>query len=217
MNLKKLLASIGLIAIALGFSAGTWASGFANPTQSFVGEYGGTYYDFSIVYGDANHAHLDATYMPWYGSGQVLADAYLSAALASATTYAGNLNNANWLAGNSGNSIYAFNYRNDAHTLAEAFYKSGGSYTSNAALPAGTGYYYLTATVVTGGATPSNLPSLNGYVLPVANYFYDHAPGVGGVAPEMNASFIPQVGLLLGCLFFLFGRKKEVVEPMLAA
>jgi len=37
----------------------------------------------------------------------------------------------------------------------------------------------------------------------------------GGVAPEMNASLIPQVGLLLGCLFFLFGRKREVVEPML--
>jgi len=39
----------------------------------------------------------------------------------------------------------------------------------------------------------------------------------GGIAPEMNASLIPQVGLLLGCLFFLFGRKKEVVEPMLTA
>ena len=39
----------------------------------------------------------------------------------------------------------------------------------------------------------------------------------GGVAPEMNASLIPQVGLLLGCLFFLFGRKREVVEPLLTA
>jgi len=38
-----------------------------------------------------------------------------------------------------------------------------------------------------------------------------------GIAPEMNASLIPQVGLLLGCLFFLFGRKKEVVEPLLPA
>ena len=38
-----------------------------------------------------------------------------------------------------------------------------------------------------------------------------------GIAPEMNASFIPQVALMLACLFFLLGRKKEVVEPMLAA
>jgi len=38
-----------------------------------------------------------------------------------------------------------------------------------------------------------------------------------GSAPEMNASFLPQVGLLLGCLFFLFGRKKENREPILAA
>ena len=35
-------------------------------------------------------------------------------------------------------------------------------------------------------------------------------------APEMNASLIPQVGLLLGCLFFLFGRKKENTGAMLA-
>ena len=217
MNLKKLLVSISLIATALGFSAGTYAAGFTNPTQSFIGEYGGTYYDFSIVYGDPNHAPLNTIYMPWFGSGQVLADEYLSAALASATTYSGNLNNAHWLAGNEGDSVYAFNYRNGGHTLAEAFYKSGGSYTSNAAIPAGSAVYYLAATAVTGGATPSNLPSLNGYVLPVANYFYDHAPGVGGVAPEMNASFIPQVALMLGCLFFLLGRKKENTESMMTA
>ena len=42
-------------------------------------------------------------------------------------------------------------------------------------------------------------------------------PISGGGAPEMNASFIPQVALMLACLFFLFGRKNEVVEPMLAA
>lgn len=41
--------------------------------------------------------------------------------------------------------------------------------------------------------------------------------GGGGIAPEMNPSFIPQVGLLLGCLFFLFGRKKESAEVGLAA
>ena len=40
---------------------------------------------------------------------------------------------------------------------------------------------------------------------------------ISGGAPEMNASLIPQVGLLLGCLFFLFGRKREVVEPLLPA
>ena len=43
------------------------------------------------------------------------------------------------------------------------------------------------------------------------------ATPTGGIAPEMNASLIPQVGLLLGCLFFLMGRKREVVEPLLAA
>ena len=37
------------------------------------------------------------------------------------------------------------------------------------------------------------------------------------VVPEMDASLIPQVGLLLACLFFLFGHKKEVLEPMMTA
>ena len=37
------------------------------------------------------------------------------------------------------------------------------------------------------------------------------------VAPEMNASFIPQVALMLACLFFLLGRKMENTESMLSA
>ena len=38
-----------------------------------------------------------------------------------------------------------------------------------------------------------------------------------GGAPEIDGSLIPQVGLLLACLFILFGRKKENTEVMLAA
>ncbi len=32
----------------------------------------------------------------------------------------------------------------------------------------------------------------------------------GSVAPEMNPSLIPQVGLLLGCLFFMYGTRKKI-------
>ena len=38
-----------------------------------------------------------------------------------------------------------------------------------------------------------------------------------GVAPEMNPSHIPQVALMLACLFFLLGRKKENTGPKLTA
>ncbi len=38
-----------------------------------------------------------------------------------------------------------------------------------------------------------------------------------GVAPEMNPSHIPQVALMLACLFFLLGRKKENAGPKLTA
>ena len=42
-------------------------------------------------------------------------------------------------------------------------------------------------------------------------------PFISPAAPEMNASFIPQVALMLACLFFLLGRKKENTESMLTA
>ena len=36
-----------------------------------------------------------------------------------------------------------------------------------------------------------------------------------GGAPEIDGSLAPKVGFLLGCLFFMFGRKKCATEPML--
>ena len=39
---------------------------------------------------------------------------------------------------------------------------------------------------------------------------------VGG-APEIDGSLAPKVGFLLGCLFLMFGRKKQNSEPMLTA
>ena len=39
---------------------------------------------------------------------------------------------------------------------------------------------------------------------------------VGG-APEIDGSLAPKVGFLLGCLFLMFGRKKQNVEPILVS
>jgi len=36
-------------------------------------------------------------------------------------------------------------------------------------------------------------------------------------APEIDGSLAPKVGFLLGCLFLMFGRKKQNTEPMLTA
>ena len=36
-------------------------------------------------------------------------------------------------------------------------------------------------------------------------------------APEIDGSLAPKVGFLLGCLFLMFGRKKQKSEPMLTA
>ena len=36
-------------------------------------------------------------------------------------------------------------------------------------------------------------------------------------APEIDGSLAPKVGFLLGCLFLMFGRKKQDSEPMMTA
>ena len=38
-----------------------------------------------------------------------------------------------------------------------------------------------------------------------------------GGAPEIDGSLAPKVGFLLGCLFLMFGRKKQNSEPMMTA
>ena len=38
-----------------------------------------------------------------------------------------------------------------------------------------------------------------------------------GAAPEIDGALIPQVGLLLACLYLIFGRKKQDTEIILAA
>jgi len=38
-----------------------------------------------------------------------------------------------------------------------------------------------------------------------------------GAAPEIDGSLAPKVGFLLGCLFLMFGRKKQDSEPMMTA
>ena len=72
---------------------------------------------------------------------------------------------------------------------------------------AGTAHVYLN----TLGSTHVNQPSF---------------PGGGGVssssvvsagAPEIDGSLAPKVGFLLGCLFLMFGRKKQNAELMLTA
>ena len=43
------------------------------------------------------------------------------------------------------------------------------------------------------------------------------SPITSAAAPEIDGSLAPKVGFLLGCLFLMFGRKKQNTEPMLTA
>ena len=46
--------------------------------------------------------------------------------------------------------------------------------------------------------------------------YYAQATQVGG-APEIDGSLAPKIGLLLGCSYLMFGRKKQNSEPMMTA
>lgn len=65
--------------------------------------------------------------------------------------------------------------------------------------------------------TPSPFTSASDHqntYLSVSNLAFSYIPN--NSAPEMNPSLIPQVGFLLGCLFLMFGRKKENSDSQLS-
>ena len=184
------------------------------PTQSFVGNHGGTYYDFSLWHTSATGMNsagvVNTTDMPWLGQGAVagswsdLARSYYSAS---------NGMNAGWATGNGSLPVYAINRFNSPLAFSTVYYGINGSYSSSL-LASGATNWYMTATVVTGGATPLNNPGLNGFILDSPSLTYSAG---AGAAPEIDGSLAPKVGLLLCCLYFLFGRKKQNAEPQMIA
>jgi len=52
---------------------------------------------------------------------------------------------------------------------------------------------------------------------PVLTKTYAVATVHSGGAPEIDGSLAPKVGFLLGCLFLMFGRKKQNTESMMTA
>ena len=88
-----------------------------------------------------------------------------------------------------------------------SFYQNGNSYSDQATIHA---------------ITPNSGDSVNlgGITTPYtvlnsSTTFYT-LTGVPG-APEIDGSLAPKVGFLLGCLFLMFGRKKQSSEPMMTA
>ena len=88
-----------------------------------------------------------------------------------------------------------------------SFYQNGNSYSDQATIHA---------------ITPNSGDSVNlgGITTPYtvlnsSTTFYT-LTGVPG-APEIDGSLATKVGFLLGCLFLMFGRKKQSSEPMMTA
>jgi len=110
-----------------------------------------------------------------------------------------NLSNISSNIGDTGGGQYLY--------LMLSFYQNGHSYSDQATIHA---------------ITPNSGDSVNlgGITTPYtvlnsSTTFYT-LTGVPG-APEIDGSLAPKVGFLLGCLFLMFGRKKQNAEPMLTA
>ena len=79
------------------------------------------------------------------------------------------------------------------------------------------GNVILTTTFLTYFPDATNLlvktinPTLGGGTDTAASF------SVSGGAPEIDGSLAPKVGFLLGCLFLMFGRKKQNTEPFMTA
>ena len=51
----------------------------------------------------------------------------------------------------------------------------------------------------------------------IPSYYASATVNTSAGAPEIDGSLAPKVGFLLGCLFLMFGRRKQNTEPMMTA
>ena len=190
MNIKKLIATVV-------FALGAWMSvGVAQATNynfTFTGEPDG---DYSGVITGVFGVTGDS------GSGYFI------------TSISGNVSGFDYGNGAITGLIAPGGFEND-----NAFYPNGPNYLSTTP---GSGNYPFGVSFRTADSSFNLAYWPNGLVNAEANSYEPFGTltvslAGSGAAPEMNASLIPQIALMLGCLFFLLGRKKENTESMLAA
>ena len=197
MNFKKIITTV-VIPLAFWTSVGTAqavAPATWNPQSNAVVSnvsVNGTNYDFTYFTGTyaAYVAEFTTTYMPFYGN-SVSANSFATAFF---TATGG-------VVGTSTGGTY-------------------GTVNNYAGFPGGVAFAY------DGPAGNAGMPLLYSGTYSVSN----NGVGDGGAsaawgmarlstggAPEIDGSLAPKVGFLLGCLFLMFGRKKQNTEPMMVA
>ena len=134
--------------------------------------------------------------MPWYGDANAamqFSDAFLVATGGQiGTSNGGTYGTVNTIFGGSATGGVAFAYRVDPG--------------NSAILDAGISVSHLGVYVASGGAP---MVANN----PTTYWGVEQAQGGGGGgAPEIDGSLAPKVGLLLGCLFLMFGRQKHPAD-----
>ena len=190
MNIKKLIAT-------LAFALGAWMSGVAIAQTAYPGD---TSYNFSATFAGGSY-DLVSTGTVWVNPSNGNVDSFSNIVMAGTTQSSIDYDSI----GSSQNLGYSGPYLPIGGTVSIPL--SGNPVNYSFVYSFGGGGYGALIT-----SDPNQSFSFYG---DWSSYGNAVLSANSAVAPEMNASFIPQVGLLLGCLFFLFGRKKEVVLPLL--
>ena len=131
---------------------------------------------------------------------------YISAATSSSSTFSNNLTfleSQPWFT--SGSPVIAFAQGAGYWTGDNGTYSPEFIYGYTSSNSKYQSFSYTTA----GGITYRDLPTV-GFS---SSTVFATASG----APEIDGSLAPKVGFLLGCLFLMFGRKKQDSAPMMAA
>lgn len=219
MNIKKLIATV-VFALGAWMSVGVMAQTNYNFSETWNNfNIGGSYYTETVT----GTFTTDSTVIS--GDNSYVITGWSNVRLSGAVT-----GNASYIEAPGSNSFYYGRYNPSNNQFSDNF---GGGYGSAYVVFGGSGFTNISGTAY----WRMNLKTLSTYYDPNTIDLLAICPGSSclasstivatngpeqhyvsvSAAPEMNASFIPQVALMLACLFFLFGRKKENTELMLAA
>ena len=162
----------------------------------------GTNYDFT--YGNSTYA-VTYIYEPYYAYTSTFT-ATQSAPGVAYMPWFGNASMASAFATGVAGNLSAVNYANFGNGAGFMVSNPGGS---------NNGYYYSNLFSATYGNFSPN--TFSSYYYAVVTNVTCNSGCSGSGAPEIDGSLAPKVGFLLGCLFLMFGRKKQNSEPMLVS
>ena len=115
----------------------------------------------------------------------------------------------------SGISNYGLVTNGAGYPMAQYVFQYGGDYYHTVAIGNPSGFSGQTVEFTTLAAAQSGSQTGNIGIVSFTSATFTCTSGCSGGAPEIDGSLAPKVGFLLGCLFLMFGRKKQNSEALI--